>query len=112
MQSPLRSSYDKEDELSSDGSIMLVSSRISGTSLTTTVEKEYDGVGTLLMPTAIQHASLGRNNPAQAAGDSAILPLMDAAVAGRWKDVHLQEMLLPIEAIKSRAHSHICLARG
>jgi hypothetical protein len=38
----------------------------------------------------------------RAAGDSAILPPMDAAVAGRWKDVHLQELLLPMAAIKTR----------
>jgi hypothetical protein len=46
LQSPLRPSYDKEDELSLDESeIMSVSSRSSGTSSTTTVEKDY---GTLL----------------------------------------------------------------
>jgi hypothetical protein len=38
----------------------------------------------------------------RAAGDSAILPPMDAAVAGRRKDVHLQELLLPMAAIKTR----------
>jgi hypothetical protein len=38
----------------------------------------------------------------RAAGDSAILPPKDAAVAGRRKDVHLQELLLPMAAIKTR----------
>jgi hypothetical protein len=32
---------------------MLVSSRSSGTSLTMTVEREYGGADTLLMPTAL-----------------------------------------------------------
>jgi hypothetical protein len=112
VQSPLCSSYDKEDELSLDGSIMLFSSRSSGTSSTTTIEKEYNDVGTLLTPTALRHASLGRGNPAQrAAGDSAILPLLDVAVADRQKDVHLQELLLPMAAIKSRAHLRIRFVR-
>jgi hypothetical protein len=53
MQSPLCSSYNKEDELSLDGLIMLVSSRSSGMFLTTTVEREYGGADTLLMPTAL-----------------------------------------------------------
>ncbi len=53
VQSPLRSSYNKEDKLSLDGLIMLVSSRSSGTSLTTAVEREYGGADTLLMPTAL-----------------------------------------------------------
>ncbi len=53
VQSPLRSFYNKEDKLSLDSSIMSVSRRSSGTSLTTTGEKEYNGVGTLLMPTAL-----------------------------------------------------------
>ncbi len=68
VQSPLRSSYDKENKLSLDGSIMLVSSRSSVTSLTTTVEREYGGADTLLMPTALRHVSLGRGNPAQGRG--------------------------------------------
>jgi hypothetical protein len=68
VQSPLRSSYNKEDELSLDGSIMLVSSRSSGTSLTTTVKREYGSADTLLTPTALQHVSLGRGNPAQGRG--------------------------------------------
>jgi hypothetical protein len=68
VQSPLRSSYDKEDELSLDGSIMLVSSRSSGTSLTTTVEREYGSADTLLMPTALRHVSLDCSNPAQGRG--------------------------------------------
>ena len=38
----------------------------------------------------------------RAARDSDILPLIDAAVAGRRKDVHLQELLLPMAAIKTR----------
>jgi hypothetical protein len=38
----------------------------------------------------------------RAVGDSAILPLMDAAVAGRQKDVHLQKLLSPMAAIKTR----------
>jgi hypothetical protein len=38
----------------------------------------------------------------RAAGDSTILPPMDAAVAGRRKDVHLQELLLLMAAIKTR----------
>ncbi len=53
VQSPLRSSYDREDKLSLDGSIMLVSSRSSGTSSTTTIKREYGGADTLLMPTAL-----------------------------------------------------------
>jgi hypothetical protein len=53
VQSPLCSSYDKEDKLSLDGSIMLVSSRSSGMSLTTTIERKYGGTDTLLMPTAL-----------------------------------------------------------
>jgi hypothetical protein len=53
VQSPLHSSNNKEDELSLDGSIMLVSSRSSGTSLTTTVKRGYDSADTLLMPTAL-----------------------------------------------------------
>ncbi len=65
VQSPLRSSYNKEEELSLDGLIMLVSSRSSGTSSTTTVKREYGGADTLLMPTTLQHVSLGRGNPAQ-----------------------------------------------
>jgi hypothetical protein len=50
VQSPLHPSYDKEDELSLDESVMSVLSRSSGTSLTMTVEKDY---GTLLMPIAL-----------------------------------------------------------
>jgi hypothetical protein len=65
VQSPLHSSYDKEDELSLDGLILLVSSRSSGTSLTKTVEREYGGADTLLTPTALRHVSLGRGNLAQ-----------------------------------------------
>jgi hypothetical protein len=68
VQSPLRSSYDKEDELSLDGSIMLVSSRSSGTSLSTTVEREYGSADTHLMPTALRHVSLDCSNPAQGRG--------------------------------------------
>jgi hypothetical protein len=68
VQSPLCSSYDKEDELSLDGLIMLVSSRNSGTSSTTTVEREYGGADTLLTPTALRHVTLGRGNPAQGRG--------------------------------------------
>jgi hypothetical protein len=68
MQSPLRSSYDKEDKLSLDGLIMLVSSRSSGTSSTTTIKREYGSADTLLTPTALQHVSLGRGNPAQGCG--------------------------------------------
>ncbi len=68
MQSPLRSYYNKEDKLSLDGSIMLVSSRSSGTSLTATVERKYGSADTLLMPTALQHVSLGRGNPTQGRG--------------------------------------------
>ncbi len=68
MQSSLHSSYDKEDNLSLDGSIMLISSRSSGTSLTTTVEREYGGADTLLMPIVFRHVSLGCSNPAQGRG--------------------------------------------
>ncbi len=39
--------------------------------------------------------------PPRAAGDSNILPPMDAAVAGRRKDVHL-ELLLPMAFIMTR----------
>jgi hypothetical protein len=44
---------------------MPVSSRSSGTSSTTTVERDYGGADTLLTPTALRHVSLGRGNPAQ-----------------------------------------------
>ncbi len=50
VQSPLRPSYNKEDELLLDKLVMLVLSRSSGTSSTTTGEKDY---GTLLKPTAL-----------------------------------------------------------
>ncbi len=40
--------------------------------------------------------------PPRAAEDSAILPPMDPAVAGRRKDVHLHELLSPMAAIKTR----------
>jgi hypothetical protein len=53
VQSPLCSSYHKETELSLDGSIMLVSSRSYGTTVTTTVEREYGSADTLLMPTTL-----------------------------------------------------------
>jgi hypothetical protein len=53
VQSPLCSSYDKEDKLSLDGSIMLVSSRSSDTSSTTTAKREYGSADTLLTPTAL-----------------------------------------------------------
>ncbi len=38
----------------------------------------------------------------RAAGDSTILPPMDAAMEIRWKDVHFQEILSPKAAIKTR----------
>jgi hypothetical protein len=53
VQSPLRSSYNKEDKLSLDGLIMLVSSRSYGTSSTMTVKREYGGADTLLTLTAL-----------------------------------------------------------
>ncbi len=65
-------------------------------------EREYGGADTLPMPTAFRHVSLGHGNPAQGRGGSTILPPMDRAVAGRRKDVHLQELLLPMAAIKTR----------
>ncbi len=74
MQSPLCSSFNKENELSLDGSIMLVSSRSSGTSLTMTVKRECGGADTLLMPTALRHVSLGRDNSAQGLGGLCYFP--------------------------------------
>jgi hypothetical protein len=65
MQSPLRPSYNKEDKLSLDDLVMSVSSRSSGTSLTTTVKKYH---GTLLTPTALRHVPQGRGTPAQGHG--------------------------------------------
>ncbi len=61
VQSPLCPSYNKEDELLLDESVMSVSSRSSGTSSTTTVEKDYS---TFLMPTALRHVSQGCLTPA------------------------------------------------
>jgi hypothetical protein len=37
-------------------------------SFTTTIKREYGGADTLLMPTALQHVSLGCSNPAQGRG--------------------------------------------
>jgi hypothetical protein len=65
VQSPLHSFCDKEDKLSLDGLIMLVSSRSFGMSSTMTVKREYGGADTLLMPTTLRHVSLGRCYPAQ-----------------------------------------------
>jgi hypothetical protein len=104
VQSPLRSSYDEEDKLSLDGSIMLVSSRSSGMSLTMTIKREYGSADTLLMPTALRHVSLGQGNPAQGCRG-----LCYSAPHGRsfgrqmeGRAAQLQELLLPMAAIKTR----------